>query len=431
MSSELPPDLLPLANKLLHAAQVAPLSEVERLLTAGAPAWYQDESLGWSSLHYAAERRQPELIRALLKGGAVWNAIDHAGRTAGEICLSFGDEEGWQMIRNEGVRSEILHHMLGSSDEKEGNLTLRNEDDTSAGDNLKFLRSSLTWETGDDGKERVLDEDGNGYVGVELDANSLADQCLPRVMMGWEEPLMVEHVRYMTESHPDAQPGAAGMSILNVGYGLGIVDRLFQTRQSPDQPKPLHHTIIEAHPLVLEHLRSQGVDKWPGVRILEGRWQDWLLDPEKLGEVLEGTPEGAGFGGVFVDTFAEGYEGESHLLQRGGPLINPLGSDLKAFFEVLPDILDGEDGIFSFWNGLGATSQSHISFYRLTMIPDPTIYSVSAELAEFHLEDVGLTVEWHDVSIPESLREEVWKGVRRRYWELPSYRLPIAKMKFN
>ena len=32
-----------------------------------------------------------------------------------------------------------------------------------------------------------------------------------------------EHVRLMTESHPDAQGGGSGISVLNVGYGLGIV----------------------------------------------------------------------------------------------------------------------------------------------------------------------------------------------------------------
>jgi protein arginine N-methyltransferase 2 len=84
------------------------------------------------------------------------------------------------------------------------------------------------------------------------------------------------------------------------------IDRLFQATE----PRPLHHTIIEAHPQVLEHLRAQGVHEWPGVRILEGRWQDWLLDPEKVGEVLAGTPEGSGFGAVFIDTFAEGYDGK-------------------------------------------------------------------------------------------------------------------------
>lgn len=32
-------------------------------------------------------------------------------------------------------------------------------------------------------------------------------------------------------------------------------------------------------------------------------------------------------------------------------------ADLKSFFEALPDILEAEHGIFSFWNGLGATSK--------------------------------------------------------------------------
>lgn len=60
--------------------------------------------------------------------------------------------------------------------------------------------------------------------------------------MGWEEPLsrhyephylaihlltgcriVVEHVRRLTEAHPKAQLGAEGMSVLNVGFGLGIV----------------------------------------------------------------------------------------------------------------------------------------------------------------------------------------------------------------
>lgn len=65
---------------------------------------------------------------------------------------------------------------------------------------------------------------------------------------------------------------------------------------------------------------------------------------------------------------------------------------------------------------------------QITHKLDPTIYSVASALAELHLEDVGLDVEWHDVPIEESLRQEVWKGVKRRYWELPSYRLPIARM---
>jgi hypothetical protein len=62
-------------------------------------------------------------------------------------------------------------------------------------------------------------------------------------------------------------------------------------------------------------MRALGVYDWPNVRILEGRWQDFL-SPDKIGEVLEGTDDGAGvgYGAVFFDTFAEGYEGGSMLL---------------------------------------------------------------------------------------------------------------------
>lgn len=42
------------------------------------------------------------------------------------------------------------------------------------------------------------------------------------VMMGWEEPLMKEHVRLMCDAHPKTKAGE-GLNILNVGYGLGIV----------------------------------------------------------------------------------------------------------------------------------------------------------------------------------------------------------------
>lgn len=186
---ELPDEALQLAHALLAASSEGSAADVAALLDRGAPAWYQDDALGWSCLHYAAERREPALLRRLLKGGAVWNAVDHWGRTAGEVCLSLGDREGFELIRNEGVRTEMLHHALreanclkakeaeaeakGQKGETEGaatvthqgdGITIRNHDESSAGDNLAFLASKLTWETGDDGRERVLDADGNGYV---------------------------------------------------------------------------------------------------------------------------------------------------------------------------------------------------------------------------------------------------------------------------
>ncbi|ORX41283.1 S-adenosyl-L-methionine-dependent methyltransferase [Kockovaella imperatae] len=367
-TEEIPSELLTLAQALLVASKSGSLQNVKDLLAQGAPTWYQDEDLGWSCLHYAAERRMPELLETLLEGGAVWNAMDSWGRTAGEICLSLGDRAGWEVIRNDGIRSEMLAHFLGgtSSSSSATHLKLRANDQSSAGNNEVFLKSKLTWDLGEDGKERVLDADGNG------------------VMMGWEEPLMKQHVALMIAGRPDT----VGLAVLNIGFGLGIIDRIIQSES------PRLHIIVEAHSDVLAHMKATGVYDWPNVKVLEGRWQDHLIG-KNLKRVLELSADG--FDAIFMDTFAEGYE------------------DLKTFFEsVVPDILEPQQGVFSFWNGLGATNA--------------TIHAVSSSLAELHMEDVGLHVQWQDVPIAESQREEVWKGVRRRYWDLPGYKLPIAKM---
>jgi len=58
----------------------------------------------------------------------------------------------------------MLHHALSSAPNGESSsvLKLRAEDKTSAGNNDTFLTSKLVWDIGEDGKERVLDQDGNG-----------------------------------------------------------------------------------------------------------------------------------------------------------------------------------------------------------------------------------------------------------------------------
>ena len=45
--------------------------------------------------------------------------------------------------------------------------------------------------------------------------------------------------------------------------------------------KPTQHTIIEAHPDVLKHMRETGWYDKPGVRVCEGKWQDFI---EELGQ---------------------------------------------------------------------------------------------------------------------------------------------------
>ncbi|KAJ9099213.1 hypothetical protein QFC21_004093 [Naganishia friedmannii] len=353
------------ASKLIHAVTYAPVAEVKRILKEGAPTWYQEESMGWNCLHFAAERGDADIVKACLGSGAVWNAkmLHHVLQAAkGDESMEHDAEaDGANPTATEEEHSEKPGESSTSHMTSTG-MTLRHEDKTSAGDNLEFMKSKLVWEMGDDGKERVCDADGNG------------------VMMGWEEPLMKEHVRLMCNAHPKMQEGATeGLNILNIGYGLGIIDDMFQGLT----PRLFSHTVIEGHPDVIQHIKKRGFDQKEGVRILEGRWQDWCKD-DKLEDLLKGTEEsGGGFDLVFIDTFAEGYE------------------ELKDFFDILPNILASPESVFSFWNGLGAT----IRLIQLLNRPNGTMSLLN-----------------------ESVAEATWKGIKRKYWDLRVYKLPIAAM---
>jgi len=73
----------------------------------------------------------------------------------------------------------MLHHaMKGAQSGDDTNMTLRAEDDSSAGDNLAFLKSKLVWDMGEDGKERVLDADGNGCVILLVQTNCRANESV-------------------------------------------------------------------------------------------------------------------------------------------------------------------------------------------------------------------------------------------------------------
>lgn len=123
---------------------------------------------------------------------------------------------------------------------------------------------------------------------------------------------MQETVKLLCADHPKINEG---LKILNVGFGLGIVSRFisplfcrwftvavkvdsfFQQLPTP----PALHVIIEAHPDVREYMRSQGWYSKSNVKILEGKWQDYVDSPELLGI--------GGFDVIYTDTFSEAYEG--------------------------------------------------------------------------------------------------------------------------
>ena len=79
-------------------------------------------------------------------------------------------------------------------------------------------------------------------------------------------------------------------------------------------------------------MRERGWYDIPNVRILEGKWQDFIDSDDILGI--------GGFDAVYTDVFSEEYK------------------ELYAFFEKVPELLRGEHSTFSFFHGLGATSTS-------------------------------------------------------------------------
>ncbi|KAI8968636.1 S-adenosyl-L-methionine-dependent methyltransferase [Trametes punicea] len=338
------------------------------MVEAGAPLWYQDDE-GTSPLHAAAYVESDELVRFLIEEGAIWNAVDNLHNTAGDIALSLNNERSYTIIRDAGIRSELLLTLLqkrAPAADSPLDIILKATDTTPAGSTDAFLSTRL---------EYTKDEHGQDICLVKV-----GEQEEVGVMMGWERGIMQETVRRLCSDHENL---ARGLKVLNVGFGLGIIDGLFQGLPT----KPSLQVIIEPHPDVLKHMREQGWYDKPGVKVLEGKWQDFIESEKLLGI--------GGFDVVYSDTFSEDY------------------SELHRFFEHVPDLLAGPESRFGFFNGLGATNA--------------LFYDVYTRISELHLDDVGIDVEWSDVDVFEGYTDR-W-GSTREYFAMRTYRLPVGRMK--
>ncbi|EIM89705.1 uncharacterized protein STEHIDRAFT_92135 [Stereum hirsutum FP-91666 SS1] len=361
-------NLLELGQALIYGIlQRKPIEDIRTILDAGAPLWYQDED-GWSCLHAAASLEDEKLIKVLLDEGAVWNAVDNLGNGAGDIALSLNNESCYKLIRDAGLRSELLLQLLASkSIEPPETLVLKAVDTSAFASSDVFLASPLRYTKDENGQEIcLLKSEAGTEVGV---------------MMGWEREIMQETVKQMCAEHPNMKQG---LKVLNVGFGLGIIDTFFEELPTA----PTLHVIIEPHKDVLQHMREMGWFDKPNVKILEGKWQDFVSSKELLGV--------GGFDAVYTDTFSENYE------------------DLRQFCGVVPKLLAGPQSRFSFFNGLGATNA--------------VFYDVYTKLAELNLADIGLDVRWIDVDVAAVQGEDRW-GKTREYFGVRIYRMPIGSLK--
>ena len=211
---------------LLDASDVGDLDEVKRLLAEGCPAHSQESEHGRSPLMLAAAGGHDNVVQALLAAGAPWNAIDRYGACAGNYALDAKKQNMVDLLVDAAVRAELV---LGAAERHTR---------TAAAANAEYLSRGVRY-------------DGDRLIDAEDDA----------VMMQWEAPLMEEHAARLCTS---------GGDVLNVGFGMGIIDTAIAARQ------PRSHTIVEAHPEVYERMVKDGWTTRPGVRVLFGRWQDVL-----------------------------------------------------------------------------------------------------------------------------------------------------------
>ncbi|KAG0200541.1 hypothetical protein BGX28_006420 [Mortierella sp. GBA30] len=383
------------SQELMQAVADGKVEKVEQLLKDGANHSAR-AAHGRTMLHFATMIGSLPIVKLLLNFGHPWNLVDDDYKSVGDYAKSFNQPEIYDFLLEEGVRVELLMGLMQrklkleleeahqeDDDEEEENKA---ENEIKEQEDHTQLKKDTTTDIVEDvsSEEKAGSEPANKkqkleqlpevpnaeYLAQPLqyteDGDRLLDAEKNGVMMGWELPLMVRHAEVISPEE--------GLRVLNVGFGLGLIDKELQKR-SPSQ-----HTIIEAHPDVYAHMLKEGWDKKPGVKILFGRWQD-VIDQLEV------------YDGIFFDTFGEYYE------------------DLRAFHEIVPNHLE-EGGVYSFFNGLGATNQFFHAVYN--------------RISELELSEMGFSVEYEEMDI--GLKEEEWNGVKRAYWILDKYYLPVCRL---
>lgn len=317
-------------EQLCKAAKNGDLDKVRVLIESGADASYFDSS-GLSPLMHAAKLGHAQVVKALLEAGAPWNALTPSNLSAGDFAMESGHQEVFESLLNAGIQAELI---LGTIARKANKNGAANED---------YLEDRVSF-----GEDKLIDSGSKA------------------VMMAWEKPLMEAHAKAVC---------SGGGHVLNVGFGMGLVDTAIQ------QYSPVTHTIVEAHPVVYKRMLQSGWDKRENVKIIFGRWQDVLSQLET-------------YDGIFFDTYGEYYE------------------DLREFHHHLHKLLK-PGGIYSFFNGLcGGNAFFHV---------------VYCHLVSLELENLGYTTQLIPLPVKDCLGEEVWEGVRQKYWQLDTYYLPVCQ----
>lgn len=110
--------------------------------------------------------------------------------------------------------------------------------------------------------------------------DKLVDHNGKSVMMGWERPIMKKVAEIICSN---------GGDILNIGFGMGIVDSYISEYNISS------HAIIEKHPDVYNYLKQNGWNSKENTKVFFDSWQN-VLD-------VVGT-----FDGIYLDTWCDARE---------------------------------------------------------------------------------------------------------------------------
>ncbi|PHH70974.1 hypothetical protein CDD82_6809 [Ophiocordyceps australis] len=404
-SSRISPKCPQHIRDILTHAWAHDLASLKTLVSSRELATVQDPETRETPLHAAiracaapdsppsqdsnSKQAQP-ILEHLFFSGAIWNDVDANNETPGCVARRLGLDPLYHMCVAAGVRAELLFSLL------DGYQQLSSDSDNDDSDpGHKPLPESAQQAQPSEAENTCTPLDQDTPVTTDeflkssllLDSDKVLDANLNAVMMSWETDIMR---RSVTALLPSSDPGKR---ILNIGFGMGIIDSFFADLA------PSRHHIIEAHPQIMLHASKPDSKFGPlwektgpqdgAFKLIAGKWQDVVPNLIDQGELYDA---------IYFDTFAEDY------------------SQLRLFItEYLPSLLH-DQGRFSFFNGLGADR--------------PLCYDVYTKVVEMHCADAGLDVEWAEIDVDMSNLNDpgkgAWEGVRRRYWTLDKYRLPTC-----
>lgn len=397
---------LPIENvrKMIDACHTGDVPTIQSFATMDRLyCCQQDFETGISPLMAASKAGHTSLVKTLLEdGGAPWNALDRKNKCAGDYAT---DHEHWEIVNllvEWATRSELILGTLEKSQRAAAAAAAAATSGQTAAavvtepDRQKQALPNIQIPVEEESstKPNYLQQ----HLTYNADNTALLDADKDAVMMEWERPIMKAHAQILLEDiSPPKETIHRPRRVLNVGFGMGIIDSILQQEWNPTQ-----HTIIEAHPDVYEKLCKDGWNTKPGVRICFGRWQDVLPVLRKEGNVE--------FDGIFFDTYAEhSYDMEDFHQQ----ITMSDDGDNNSSSKGHNALLSKPNGVYSFFNGLA---------------PDNLFFhGVACNVVKLQLSKLGLDTEFLTCQMTAPPDRDTanangnnvnktWEGIRRKYW---------------